>query len=248
MMQLQRETVGFGRVLPLKAVGFVMAVLALCTGAHAGVIVTAENQDNTAWPHADPVINTAGSDLPSAFGSTVAVGGTTGNTASQTILVAQTFQLARIDLTYRTTASSGTVGIRIQEASPALNGGATAYEYSSGPDLFAAPLSFTYGVQTAASTTKVMTLDFTGSDQITLVAGKTYAIEFVNVTGSSTGFALTRRGASTYPDGMVFSNRVSVNGTGTRDAAMQIFAVPEPASLVLAFAGSALICARRRRG
>ncbi len=222
-------------------------VLALVIGAGAaheapaGVIVT-ENQSGLAWPGVDPAIDTASGQAPSVFNHGVNI--PAAGSASQTFLVEETFTLDRIDVAYSTSATSGTVELRLQEAVVSNNG--SNFVYAEGTNLFAtADLSFTYSIDTDG--VKVLTLDFTGADEIVLEANKTYAIEFVDPDAGSVGFALRRRGSSTYGAGVLFTGRSSVNGLATRDAGLQVFAViPEPASLALMSCGGMLMLARRR--
>jgi hypothetical protein len=182
----------------------------------------------------------AGGHEPNYFTTGVSV--PAGGSGGQTFTPTETFVLDKVDVGY-TAGASATVGVRLAEVTAALNGGGTAYEYTLGTELI--NLSFTHTVDTTG--VRVLTLDFTGDDQVTLEAGKTYVLEFYDLGSSGVNFGLRRRGSSTYGGGMLFVNRSSVLGTTHRDTPMQFFAVPEPASLALFGVGVLCLAAGRRK-
>jgi len=84
----------------------------------------------------------------------------------------------------------------------------------------------------------LVVFDVTGSDEVALTAGNTYAFEVEQTDNTSSSYAnpmfLYRAGASDsiYPDGTMFRDRVTVNGAAPfRDPIASIYltavAVPE---------------------
>lgn len=215
----------------------VMVLLVVAPSVQAGLVIT-EDQDYVAWPGTEtPIIETT----TSLANFTNGVSAST--PVSQTFTVLETFTLDKIYLAYNTGATSGTIQVRIQEAN-VINTG-TAYTYAEGTDLFDTDtLTFSFTIDTDSS--KVMTLDFTGVDEITLEAGKVYAFEAVGIVNGG-AFSLMRRSADTYSGGAAFSNRVSVNGLTTRDFGVAFVATPEPTTMALLLVGGLATLARRRR-
>ena len=105
-----------------------------------------------------------------------------------------------------------------------------------------------------------ITLDLTGSDEITLAPNTKYAIEIDVLSGQ---FSWQRSASGQYPDGNLYSGgteqnfngtppannrgeRFQVGGTPQRDAGFALYAVPEPGSLALVGIGSMSLLRRRR--
>lgn len=213
-------TAGHVVISNTNTTGYVVADAVKFEPVAGGGVTIIENQGNgSAWPDVNPTIDVAGGNTPGFFNVAVAV--PLNGSVSQTFTPLQTFVLDKIDVAY-TSNGGGPVGVRLQEANVSLNANGTAYQYAVGPNLFPTT-DLTFTPTTATSGIRVITLDFTGNDQITLQAGKTYAIEFYDPGGPIPSFVLGRRGSSTYGSGMLFVNRSSVNGTHTRDAGMQLF-------------------------
>lgn len=105
------------------------------------------------------------------------------------------------------------------------------------------PLAFTFN---GSPSQTLLNFDLTGADEITLLPNTVYAIDF---TGNDNFFV--RRGGQFYTAGSnIYSgtgtNRFDVAG-GRRDAALALYAVPEPSSLAaVGLAGAALLMRKRR--
>lgn len=102
--------------------------------------------------------------------------------------------------------------------------------------------------------TQLLSFDLTGADEISLVAGREYAIDFALTSGQ---IALYRSNADAISTGNLYQvagssapgTRTQVGGSPQRDAFFAAYAVqtPEPASLSLIGAGAAAVLRRRRR-
>jgi hypothetical protein len=106
------------------------------------------------------------------------------------------------------------------------------------------PLPFSFD---GTATQTLLTLDLTGTDEVNLVGGAVYGIDFTN-----TGNFFVRRGAAFYTgDSNIYQGDAAGTSrndvaNGRRDAPLALYAVPEPATLgALSLAATALI--RRRR-
>lgn len=121
-----------------------------------------------------------------------------------------------------------------------------------------AGLAFTFNGSPGA---QYLTLDLTGTDEITLAANQKYAIE-IDVTSGS--FSWMRSASGQYPDGNLYQGATELNFNGTapangrgerdqvggtpqRDGGFALYAVPEPSSLAVAGLGGLAALGRRRR-
>lgn len=228
------------RLVGIGGAAVLTALVALSAPASGALIVTQAQGDGSAWIHPDPIIRTDGGDPPNHFtsGESLSSGGTLAQTFTPTV----DFILDKIDVAYTSSAAS-TIGVRIAESETRLNDAETAYVYTRGTVL----VDLTFALDVATGGTKVLTLDFTGSDQVSLKQGQQYVLEFYDPGLGSVSFGLRRRGSDLYSGGMLFKNGTSVNNLGPRDAPIQIFEVPEPSALAgLGLAGVAML--GRRRG
>lgn len=228
------------RLVGIGGAAVLTALVALSAPASGALIVTQAQGDGSAWIHPDPIIRTDGGNPPNYFtsGESLSSGGTLAQTFTPTV----DFILDKIDVAYTSSAAS-TIGVRIAESETRLNDAETAYVYTRGTVL----VDLTFALDVATGGTKVLTLDFTGSDQVSLKQGQQYVLEFYDPGLGSVSFGLRRRGSDLYSGGMLFKNGTSVNNLGHRDAPIQIFEVPEPSALAgLGLAGVAML--GRRRG
>lgn len=94
--------------------------------------------------------------------------------------------------------------------------------YLPGSDLFNSGngLPITYTPQT----TGVLQFDFTGSDQVTLQAGRMYAFEIDGALNSSP-VVWYRTVSDTYADGAAYRNQTWINGNNAREFALAVYAV-----------------------
>ena len=234
---MQMETRNIVRIVTLVSVVFVWAFL--LTAAQAGITVT-EDQVNTAWP-ADVDFNTCGG-TPNLASAGYAPTGTT--VVSQTITAPSSGDLVldKISIGYNG-ATLGTYQVMIQTVSdPNAN-------YTAGTNLLTGNATFTTTVAVTIGQNKVITLDFTGADELTLTAGQAYAIEVVR-TSEAGSFALLGRSAgagNVYTEGASFVNRNLVYTGGAKDLALGVHLVPEPATMALLASGGVLALIRRKR-
>lgn len=92
--------------------------------------------------------------------------------------------------------------------------------YAPGTNLLGggAGLPITYVTQANG----LLKLDFTGADQLQLVAGREYAFEIAGTTSANSMFWY-RTGANTYAGGAAYRNRSHINGTNARDFALALY-------------------------
>lgn len=182
-----------------------------------------------------------------------------GTSLAQTIVTVGGFQLDAIEI-YSGGKGGGTGTLNIY---PAPVGGADTDGFvntSFSTDLLngGAGLPFTFN---GSPGPQYLRLDLTGADEIFLAAGTKYAIE-IDVTSGQ--FSWLRSNAGTYPNGNLYSGasemnfagtppangrgeRFQVGGTPQRDGGLALYAVPEPASLVLIGIGIVAFATRSRR-
>jgi hypothetical protein len=132
----------------------------------------------------------------------------------------------------------------------------TAYA-AAGTDLFngGAGLSL---VHPGAAGSHINVFDLTGSDEVSLTPGNTYAFELVRDTAVAGTITLVRTGAgnSTYADGQYWKLNgappprvIQASSGAPRDAVAAVYLapVPEPSTFVIAGIGAAIALAMRRR-
>lgn len=168
-------------------------------------------------PTADwPLIPTISTADPGDALTAVAVNGST--VVSQTFTPASNMTLDELYFSYSTTAASAgnAFTVKIQAVS-----GPAVTSYTAGTNLLGSTPA-TFSLASTSGATRLMKLEFSGSYQIALAAGTTYAVEI-----SSTGSALTlyRRAADSYSGGVLYVNRSAFNSPSTRDLAMAVVAI-----------------------
>mgnify|MGYP001160179883 FL=1 len=226
----------------------VVAVLAgMPSVGQAGVVVT-ENQSASAWPETPDVqtnSNLALFTYPEAVKST-----STGRGRGQTFVATESGPLDKIFLLYSTPAATGTFQLFLHTVS---NANLDSYTTDGSDNLFTSGLSFSVTVNTD-SVAKILTLDFTGADEVTLTAGQAYAFEVVYTSGQINLYR-TSTNPDAYADGRGYTNGTAtpttwnyMAGGGTnRDLGMALVIIPEPATMALLASGGALALIRRRR-
>jgi hypothetical protein len=214
----QRRNVSSGFVSLLRAIAVVVA-LGLPAFLQAGIGVSEGLAvPSSAWPE---LVTIATGD-PALSSSPVLGNGS--HLISQTFTPAATGTLQSIYLAYSTSGSSapGAFSVRIQQ----VNGGTNVQTYPAGGNLLPSS-SVSFGLTSTGGAKRLLKLTFTGSDQIVLSAGTTYAIE-VSSTGAAVSFY--RRGSDSYSGGAVYDNRSAVNCPATRDMAAGILLQAEAPS------------------
>lgn len=196
-------------------------LLALGTGAWAGIALQEGITPSTAWPA--PVTIQTGD--PGA--NTTGVGVNAATVVSQTFTPTAAMTLDAVYFSYSTTAASasGSFGLRIQT----VPGGAAAQTYAQGTNLLPSG-GFTFSLAGTAGAIKLLKFTFSGADRLILAAGTTYAVE---ITSSSSAVTFYRRGADTYSAGNAYSNRSAINYPNTRDLAMAVAATAGGGSMTL---------------
>ena len=228
-----------------------VAVAAMTASSFAGVISTSTPLGSGAtdvFP-GTPVLQTTATPAAS---STVSNGG--GNAVSITFRApAGGLKLDKFSFVAGGGAGASVQIYRIPMAGDDLGAGSQGgtevdgfVNYAFSPALLngGTPLAFSFG---GTATQTLLTLDLTASDEITLTGGAMYGIDFTN-TGN---FFVRRGGAFFTGDSNIYqgdaagTSRNDVAG-GRRDAALALYAVPEPASLAALGAAGTLLARRRR--
>lgn len=225
-----------------------------CAGmasAHGAVVVSWDMTNPGTFP-GSPTIGT----------STATVGGfenAGGNGLQQTFTVTNTFKLDKLVVSYSQNSSQiSTNSLSIYEVSDPL---ALNYTEPLPGAMLLNPTAGAFSIsRTGAgfSGTALMTLDLTGADEITLQAGKSYAISIKTITTSTSNIFLgviygANNAASNYLPGQLYSNEIKFVDTPTPnegDLGFALYAVPETSAGSLGLLGLVFlgVIHRSRRG
>ncbi len=233
---------------------FVVGVGAAHT-ARASLIVT-EGQSNAAWTDT-PTIEAG----PLTHDNVEYVSSST--LRSQSFTVVEGGLLDKVDLQYATRLNGNnghldTVTVRLVELGE--SGQSAADQYANLDNLFSTDLTF--DITQASDGRKVLTIDFTGDDEVMLQADRVYALELHGGDGS---FAVVRDSShgNPYSGGKyyiasfdaqagAFGDRRSYGSTfnpprAGSDLSMALYVViPEPAGAALLGIGSFMVFQRKR--
>jgi hypothetical protein len=241
-----------------KRLGFVAVIVGAAAAPSFGGIVVSTQVDAASFAPGFTIASPTNGAAQAVM--TVNQQPSSGTTLAQTFKTgASGFQLDRIVI-YSGGKAGGTGTLNIY---PAPVGGEDTDGFvntSFSTDLLngGAGLPFTFS---GSATAQYITLDLTGTDEITLAASQKYAIE-IDVTSGT--FSWMRSTSGQYPDGNLYSGasefnfngtppangrgeRDQVGGTPQRDGGFALYAVPEPSGLAVAGLGGLVTLARRRR-
>lgn len=145
---------------------------------------------------------------------------TVGVTVNSSTVVSQTFTptsnmtLGAMYVSYSTTSASAanSYTLRIQQ----VTGGSGATTYTSGTNLLGAT-PVTFSLANTGGAIEILKFEFSGTHQIALSAGSTYAFEIVS---SASSVNLYRRGSDTYTGGAFYTNRTAFSPS--RDLALAV--------------------------
>src|SRR5690606_29891145 len=171
------------RLVKLGGTAALTAMVAMAVPASGALIVTEAQGDGTAWVHADPALATNGGNIPSFFTTGMSV---SSGVIAQTITPTQDITIGKIDIAY-TSSEVSTIGVRIAPSTTELNDEEMAYKYTAGTPL----LDLTFDLSVATSGVQILTLEFTGSDQVTILKDQEYVLEFYDA-GTDCSFGLRR--------------------------------------------------------
>ncbi|HAU37323.1 MAG TPA: hypothetical protein DCX07_06350 [Phycisphaerales bacterium] len=222
-----------------KLAAVILCSLVFAVSANAGVITTVGASNATSW-NATPTLGTAtpgASSTQNAGASPVA----------QTITVgASSLTLDKLAFVVNTTTNySATMTLSIFAVADPLAQGFN----KNTANLLPGGGSFTFASATS-TTNGILTLDLTGTDEITLAANTSYVLQMTKVSATSNPafryFTATDNASSAYTGGAFYYNSNYVTNSGS-DAAFAVFAVPEPATVSLLVLGGLGALLRRKR-
>jgi O-glycosyl hydrolase len=190
--------------------------------ALGGVVVTQnEGTGATSWPGTPLVATVSNPAAQLTVGESF--GGATSYTQTFTIPATSNYTLQTIYLYVgggTGTTPTSTVTLNLFD----LGGRVAPFpnSYAPGTNLLGGsgglPISYT------SQPNGLLRLDFTGSDQVMLLAGRMYAFELAGV-GGTTPMNWIRTISDTYAGGAAYRNRSWINGTNARDFGMAVYGV-----------------------
>lgn len=187
-----------------------MAVVST-VGASNGVTVIEGITPSNIWP--EPATITTATPGNNSVGVTA----NASNIASQTFTPGTNYNLGAIYFSYITNATSGTNSFTVSVQK--VPEGNAAQTYAAGSNLLGT-VPLTFGLDSTGGAVQLMKIELSGTYQIPLTAGTTYAVEIAASGTSSVTFL--RSGANTYAGGSAYVNRSAINYPNTRDLAMAV--------------------------
>jgi O-glycosyl hydrolase len=195
------------------------------TRAFAGVTVTQNvGPGATSWP-GTPIVATVSNPSAQATVGESFTGGGGSTSYGQTFIIPQGNDYKLQTIYLYVGGGTGTTATAALTLNLYYLGGRLAPNpntYSAGLDLFGSGsgLSITYTTQTNG----LLRLDFTGSDQVVLRAGRMYAFGISGASGTSP-ISWFRSISDTYSGGAAYRNRSWINGNNARDFALAVYGV-----------------------
>jgi len=207
----------------LRSVALVVPLLIACSPGRADVTVTqGTGPGATSWPGTPLIATVSNPSAQSTIPESYSGASTTSYTQTFTVPTGSNFTLQSIGLYAgggSGTAPSRQVSIHLFDLGgrvpPAPN------SYTPGTDLLGGGtgLPITYVTQANG----LLRLDFTGTDQVLLLAGRTYAFE-LRAPGGTTPINWLRTVTDSYPGGAAYRNRSWINGSSARDFGLAVYA------------------------
>jgi len=223
----------------LKSLALISA-LTLSASSYAGVSAT-----GSIVPIGDNWLPTpqiaTGSGLSVNF--VVGEGFATGTTLAQTFTVNSPFTLATASIYGG--GGPGNVTLNLYDLGTGLVA-PNPSPYTIGTSLWGAGAGLTIAIGNQA--TSILQFDFTGADQVSLLAGHMYAFQ-LSSSDATTPFFWQRTGAaaSTYADGAAYRNAAWINNNNAREFSLALYNVPEPTSMAILGMGALFGAFRLRR-
>lgn len=181
-------------------------------GGGGAVTVTQGISPANVWPE---TVTIATADPAQA---TVGVAGSSSVIVSQTFTPAAAFNLGNLYLSYSTSAASAanSFTLKIQQ----VTGGGGVQTYPQSTNLLGTT-PFTFSLASTGGAIRLLKFSFTGSSQLLLAGGATYAVE-ISSTASNVNFY--RTGSNPYLGGTAYTNRSAILYPTVRDLGMGVVA------------------------
>ena len=202
----------------------VRALLSCLLAVHAlaGVTVTQNaGPGATNWP-GSPILSTAANPA-SAFTIAEGFGATATDNYAQTFTIAGTGNYTLRTLCLYVGGGTGTTALNTITLNLYELGGSVAPNpsaYASGVNKFGSGSGLQ--IEYAPQTNGLLRLDFSGSDQVPLYAGRMYVLEISGIGGADT-INWLRNSSDTYSGGAAYKNRAWINGSEARDFGLAVY-------------------------
>lgn len=208
------------RPLPVRRALSAALALLTCAVARAGVTVTQNTGPGaTSWP-GTPLLSTV-SNPASQLIVGESFGGATSYTQTFTIPAPNNYTLQTICLyAGGGSGTSATATLRVNLFDLGGRIAPNPSSYAPGVNLLGGgsglPITYTY------QPNGVLRLDFSGADNVQLLAGHMYAFELAGVSGT-TPMNWIRTTADTFAGGAAYRNRSWINGSNARDFGLALY-------------------------